>query len=188
MTDQPGRSTREQCWDHAIYTFGTGFIFETRAKKLRRALRWLTFLGIAVPVAIGGIVLSFGTQSAALPFLLALAGVLAVAQLVLSVWSLVAAWNDNLAYAVESARSNYRLATRYEDLGRNAPADLETHFSILAAERQAREDQDIARDLAEREKRMGLRAGLRKLQRACVSCKNVPMDMKPSDCPVCGQF
>jgi mobilome CxxCx(11)CxxC protein len=120
MTDMPGRSTREQCWDHAIHTFGTGFIFETRTKKLRISLRWLTFLGVAVPVAIGGIVLSFGTKSVALPYLLGAAGILAVAQLVLSVWSLVAAWNDNLAYAIESARSNYRLATRYEDLGRNS--------------------------------------------------------------------
>ncbi len=188
MTNMPGKSTREQCWDHVIYSFGTGFIFETRAKRLRRALRWLTFLGIAVPVAIGAIVLTFGTKSDALPFLLIAAGILAVAQLVLSVWSLVAAWNDNLAYSVESARSNYRLVARYEDLGRNAPADIDVRFNILEAERQAREDQDIARDLTEKEKRMGLRTGLRKLQRACVSCKNVPMDMKSSDCPVCGQF
>lgn len=182
------RSLRSKCWDLAIHAFGTAWIFEKRARKLRWKLKILSFLGIAVPVVIGGIVLSFGTNPRILPALLWVAGVLGVAQLTGSVWSLVARWDDSLAYALESVTANYRLSRRFESLGEQPPADLEVEFRVLDAENQARKDLDFRQDLTPKEKRAGLRAGLRQFQRACVGCNEVPTSMSPTDCEVCGNF
>lgn len=187
-TDDARRSLRSKCWDLAIHASGTAWIFERRARRLRRRLKILSFLGMVVPMAIGGIVLSFGTKPQILPGFLWVAGVLGVAQLIGSVWSQIARWEDSLAYALESVTANNRLSRRFESLGEHPPADLELEFRILDAENQARKDLDFRHDLTPKEKRAGLRAGLRQFQRACVSCKEVPTSMSPTSCAVCGNF
>ena len=184
-------SLRRDCWDQAIYAFGTAWIFEQRAKRYRWRLRILDFLGIVVPVTVGGIVLSFGTMPTYLPYVFVPAGILSIVQLVMSVWSLVARWEDALVYAEESVSSNHRLSREYEGLGRNPPgalADLKLRHSLLEKENQLRNELDNKQGLTEREKRGGLRAGLRRFQRPCVACKQIPQSMKPSDCDVCGRF
>src|SRR3989304_6903481 len=92
---------RQECWDRAIQTFGTAYLFEIRARRLQRRTRSLTFLGIVVPVTVGGIILSFGASPRVMPYILAIAGLLSIVQLIGSTWSLVARWDDALAYSLE---------------------------------------------------------------------------------------
>ena len=91
---------RSHCWDEAVHTFATAVMFERRARRRRGALQALNFLGIGAPVALGGVILSFGLNASYIPVLIVIAGVIGVVQLVASVWSLVAGWQDDLSFSL----------------------------------------------------------------------------------------
>ena len=76
---------RQECWTRAIKAFGTATIFEQRAQAYSWRIRIPAFLGIAVPVVVGGYVASFSATAGNLPKVLWLTGVLGLIQLVLSV-------------------------------------------------------------------------------------------------------
>lgn len=183
--------TRQACWDHALLCFGTAYIFERRANDLRGRVRLLTFLGIVVPVSVGSVVASFGTNTPVLPFVLVTAGVLSLLQLIGSVWSLAAKWNDALAYTMKSNSTNKSLSLRYRDLAENPPLDdtaFSHQFQLLQTEYRRQSEDDENQGVTEKEKRRGMRAGLREFQRKCSACHKVPVSMKPTDCDVCGNF
>ena len=102
------------CRDRAFYAYGTSRLFEKRATILATRRTWITFLGIAVPVSVGSVILSFGAVPAVLPYVIATAGVIGTIQLVLSVWSLVARWDDRYAHAVKAAQAATRLHNAWE--------------------------------------------------------------------------
>lgn len=179
---------RQQCWDNALHALGTSAIFERRANTYRQRLRLLTFLGIVVPLAVGGMVLSFGTAPNYLPIVLTVAGILGLIQLIGSAWALVARWDDSLAYALESTTSNSRIANEYEQLARNPPTDIDTRVQIITAEDRLRSDLDTKQGITEEEKRRGMRAALRQYKRPCATCGKIPDSMIATDCPTCGQF
>jgi mobilome CxxCx(11)CxxC protein len=182
---------RRDCWDQAIYAFGTAHIFERRLVSARKKLRVLTFLGVLVPVAVGGIVVSFFGIEALRPFLswlIVAAGILGTIQLSFTLWALVAKWDDIATYAASSSSENRRLAARFEELGRMPLTDFEVQYQLLKADNTRRQEADIQQGISEAEKRMITRAGLRQYQRPCVECKTVPRDMTSTNCPVCGNF
>jgi mobilome CxxCx(11)CxxC protein len=115
---------RQDCWTQALYAFGTAAIFERRAKILGRSLKGLAFMGIAVPLTIGGVVRSFSGALQYLEFALWIAGLSSLAQLILTAWSLINRWQDRHAYALASMVDNYKIAQKYEHLGKNPPGDL----------------------------------------------------------------
>lgn len=185
------QNRRRESNDSAIRHFGTAYIFEKRAKSLRKYIQMLTFLGIAVPASIGAIIGSFNLSQSLQQIIVAIAALLALLQLTITIWSVVAKWNDNLAFYLESKSSNYRLASEYERLARStdwSAEEFETRYQVLEAEGNIRTGQDNQIDLDEKEKRMGMRAGLRQYQRLCAGCGKIPIDMEPTNCPVCGKF
>ena len=192
MTSEDAQNKlREQCWNEALKTFGTGYLMERRAKRFRRALRILTFLGIGVPVLIGGVVLSFGFDFPYRDFVVGTAAVVLIAQLVVSVWALVAGWEDAHAYATSSASDNYSLSSRFRDLGNNPPPsypNFRQQFDWLQVENRHRAELDYQQGISDKEKRSGLRAGLREFRKPCVECEKIPTSMRPSACDVCGNF
>jgi mobilome CxxCx(11)CxxC protein len=52
------KKIKQTCWDNAIHSYGTGYIFQQRAALFRNRIKLLTFLGIVVPLSIGSIVMS----------------------------------------------------------------------------------------------------------------------------------
>src|SRR5579864_9055859 len=93
---------RQDCSDSALRCFGTAYIFERRATPIKSRLQWLAFLGIAGPAALGALVATFALDKKKLVLAITVAGVVSIAQLVISIWALVAHWGDDLAYYVES--------------------------------------------------------------------------------------
>jgi len=162
-------------------------VFEKRAASYRWWARVPAFLGVAVPVVVGGMVLSFGTSQPNLPRILVVAGVLGLVQLVMSVWALVAQWESSLAYALESASENHRFATEFEKLAKYPTHDLRARFDLLDSTYQARTLADVRQVVSPEEKRFGLRSGLHRFQRPCVECKVIPNPKKASGCSVCGK-
>lgn len=182
---------RRECHDSALNCFGTAYIFETRASPLRIAGKLLAFSSFAGPIAIGAVVLSFGTKGEAMPSLIALAGVLSIGQVILSLWSLIARWSENLAYCIESKTDNYFLAGEFTSLGNSTALDdakWHTQFEVLKTMGKFRQRHDLTHDISDEEKRMGMRAALRQYQRSCVYCTAAPATLESSSCPVCGNF
>ncbi len=182
---------RRQCADSALQCFGTAYIFEKRTRPIRLGLLSLSFLGIAGPAALGAIVATFNLKKPDLEVAVTVAGIIGIAQLIVSIWALVATWGDNLAYYIESKVANYRLASEYDQLGKTqmlTPTKFDLQFQLLEKEGQFRADSDGRRGITDREKRMGMRAGLRQFRRPCAGCGSVPLDVEPSNCQVCGNF
>jgi mobilome CxxCx(11)CxxC protein len=189
---ESGRTARQEergkCWDAAVHCYGTAYIFEQRAKHARTKLRWLTYVGLAVPLIVGAVVLSFRTAP---PAMQAIATIVLIGQLAVSLWSLVAKWDDQLATGLESKAANYRLATRYEELASNStmPDDeFRTLKEVCDAENRLRQEADSKQDVSDREKMLGMRRALWKYRRPCAGCKQIPDEVKSkSDCDVCGR-
>jgi len=182
---------RKEAWNYAFYTFGTGWIFEQRALSLRQRLRLLKFLGIFVPVLIGGITLSFGIEFEYIGIFIFIASAFGILQLIISIWALISKWDDSFAYATESFTSNQQISDSFKDLAVNLPKDFKTaeaKFELVNIERKAREAQDNKQGITEAEKRAGMRAALRQFRRKCAGCDKIPMSLDPSDCPICGKF
>lgn len=197
MTDSQGgealkaesdNALRLEAWELAFHAYGTAFIFRERFRRYRRKLRILAFVGLIVPLAVGGFVLAFGTGSAVLPYLTWLAASLGLAQLSVSAWSIVARWDDSLASASDGMVLNQQLYAQFKRLGREGPCDIAHKMDILRAQYQAKETEDERQAITEPERRKGMRAALRQLRKACATCSIVPDSMKPSKCATCGNF
>ncbi len=180
-----------ECWDRAVDCYGTAQIFLGRAKRYRRNLDAISYLGIAVPALVGGIVLAYGTQASWLPVIVTIASICGLIQLLLSIASVVRSWPTELEYAHESANSNFSLSDELKRLGSTAsdpPHNLESNANEVIAKDEARRQQDVKKGVSDKELRKGHRYGLRNFQRKCVACKLVPQDMSPTKCKVCGSF
>ena len=182
---------REESWKRAIECFGTGAIFQRRARSLRHRIRILVFLALGGPLLLGATVLAFGTKgrsSVLLSILIPATAIVGIAQICASLWALVARWDDSLVEASQSVAENVRLSTDFRDLGVNPPSDLESKFAILAAQYAIRSERDLGQDVSDKERRRGLRMALRQFHRPCVACGLVPLSEKASDCEVCGSY
>ncbi|KND39776.1 mobilome CxxCx(11)CxxC protein [Streptomyces stelliscabiei] len=180
---------RRRCWDAALHAYGTSYIFQKRAANLKRKTDVLTWVGFAVPLLIGALVGTFG-QNKLWSVVLTVGTVIAAVQLVVSLWSLVKRWPEELAYSSSSATANESLASRFAALGEDPPGlqTLRTQVDKLTVEDTARRDRDNEKGVTDKERRMGMRAALRKFQRQCATCHQAPTTMEPSNCGVCGQF
>ena len=191
MTDNIANEKRGICADSALKCHGTAYIFEKRAARIRRKVIILSFLGIAGPASVGAIIGTYNLDFKNIQLLLLIAGTIAIIQLIFSIWSLVSGWDRNLSYYIESKAANYRLASQYDRLSKTTTLsqnDFEVEFQALDREADIRANLDNQYDITDKEKRMGMRYGLRQYQRSCAGCNQIPTTMKATDCGICGQF
>lgn len=178
----------KDCRSKEFYAYGTTRIFERRARRLQTLRTWITFLGIVVPLVVGGVVLSFGTSANALPYLLALAGAVGTLQLVLSAWAIVSRWDEKYSYAVESSRENTELYNKFKSLADSPPADIKILYEKALRENESREFKDISQGVTDKEKRFAYRESLKYYQKPCYICDLTPKISKPTKCDACGNF
>lgn len=181
---------RSQCWDDALHAYATSYIFQRRARSLTKRVRSITYIGFVVPMVVGLLVLAYGHLKS-LPVIIAVAAAIGIGQAAVSLWSIVGGWVDGASYAATSATANELLATKYTELASNPPGDFsgfQHRYELIRVEDNARTEQDFQQGVKEAEKHMGMRAALRKYQRECVGCGQVPIDMKATNCSVCGNY
>ena len=150
----------------------------------------LSYLGIAGPASVGAIISTYSLDDKTTKLVLVVAGTIAIIQLLFSIWSLVSGWNEKLSYYLESKSSNYSLSSQYQKLSQNSSISkqgFDSELNVLDREADLRSALDNNHYVNDKEKRMGMRYGLRKFQRACAGCDIVPTDMKPTECGVCGK-
>ena len=177
---------RAHCRDKAFFAFGTSKIFELRLHELNRFRNCITYLGIVVPLMVGGIALSFDTKI--LPYVAIPAGILGSIQLALSAWSLVARWDEKHAYALSALQAQTKLYNLWDNLARRDPPDLEQQATTLDAEDQRQESQDLSQNISKKEQNYGMRAALFHFGIKCKTCDIKPLSLKASMCDTCGNF
>lgn len=189
MTYSDLNELKKRSWDRAIYAHGTAYIFNKRVEKYRRFLRAIAFLGILVPLSVGGTVLAYGTKSVNLiNFVIPIASFFGIIQIILSGLSLSSKWDDEYANSLYSLERNTYLRFEWENLAKSDYENIIKKFDILNKEDQLQEQLDIKKGITEKEKRIAMRAGLMQYQRECISCNQIPKSMSPSDCETCGNF
>ena len=184
------RAIRTQCWNNALNAYATSYIFQRRAQTLKSRLQLITYIGFAVPMIVGLLVLSYG-HFKSFEVIVAVAAAIGIGQAVFSLWSIIGGWVDGYSYAVASIAENSKLANRFTELASNPPEDLSelrVEYEKLEIQDETRQEQDYQQEIKESEKRMGMRAALRKYQRRCAGCNEIPTTMKPTTCGVCGDF
>lgn len=184
-------SLRTFCWDDSFEAFGTAYIFKQKAHRLLLGMRILQFLGLAVPVSIGVIFLSFTPNESFHGPIFVFSGIIGFLQLIGTVWGLISQWEANYAYAIESATDNFRISRNFTSIAKNQFMDeieLKAQYILLQKENEFRSSADNKQTISESELRRGMRYALREFERKCVKCEKVPYSMKSTDCPVCGQF
>jgi mobilome CxxCx(11)CxxC protein len=182
-----------ECHKRARDACGTAEILETRATTAKRRLQMLTFIGLAVPLFIGLLVIAYGFSSSVRDTLIGIGSGVLVLQGAISLWALVAKWDNSCADSTRSAMANRRLFQAFERLLIDTPSDeveFRRQVDLLVAEDNAVRDADYARgEWSEAERRLGARAAYFRLNKPCPKCGDVPRTLTcDSDCGVCGGY
>lgn len=178
---------RTNCWNTALHCFGYAYLFKRRYRTYRFWLRVLLFVGLATPLTVGALALSFGLK----PWVITIASIIGILQTILSLWAVVHKLDDAAVYSNKSGTDNDSLAENYRSLGKNPPTQKTKFmhkYELLETRRSIISEFDAEQGITAKELRMAHRAGLREFQRKCVACQTVPTDMKSTNCGVCGRF
>jgi mobilome CxxCx(11)CxxC protein len=177
-----------ECWNKALYSYGTAQIFGKRATSLRKKMRITAFFGLVVPLLFGSVALSFGTKSPLLDVLLPITGIVVAGQLVMSLWGLIAKWDDEYGYSLASMKANTHLWHKWGKLAKNQQGDFQSVFDNLSEMYHNQDLEDTQKGITDKEKRFAMRSSLFQFKRECATCNKVPTSMKPSDCDTCGNY
>lgn len=176
------------CREKEFHAYGTSRIFERRAKRYGNGRTGITYFGIVIPLLVGATAMAFGTDSKLFPGLLYFAGFLAIIQLAISVWSVVARWDERYEQALDSSRANTRLYNLWKKLVDHPPSQLSEIIEDAVSADQDQEQKDLASRITEKEKRFAMHEALFYFRKPCPTCKVVPQRKKPSKCDMCGNF
>jgi mobilome CxxCx(11)CxxC protein len=116
-------SILQDCWDDSLHSLER-LTYILKSKIIGRYLKANNFMGIIIPVLIGGIVTSYGITIETLNKILFFASPFSLFQLVLSVLSLNNKWDDAYSYYLESANDNSQLSNDYKNLAKYPPLKL----------------------------------------------------------------
>lgn len=108
----------DDCADRAVHCYGTSQIFLKRAGHYTFWIRLLTFTGLVFPILAG--LAALGNYYELLKVCLPWATVAGGIQVIISLWALVANWNESLQYAWDSGAQNSALATEFNDWAKRA--------------------------------------------------------------------
>lgn len=180
------------CRSRGIDATGTAHVLERRSTRLERQLKFLTFVGLAVPVVVGGLVLGYGAGFKALGLVIAAAAGLIVLQLVVSTWAMTAGWVDGQAMALRSAIRNRELARSLRRVAQELVADspgAALEYKHVTGRDDGQQDNDYALGFTPAETRAAHQAGLRQYQEECAGCGQKPTTLDEAiECGVCGDF
>ncbi|PKD21814.1 hypothetical protein APR41_02205 [Salegentibacter salinarum] len=182
---------RKESWNKALQSFGKAYIFSQRAEFYKKWIRSLTWLGIIIPLMIGGIAMGYGYNSSILDIALSITIPVITLQLGISAFALVNNWSDYLSYSLEATNDYNSLSESFKKIAINPPKDSYEHqklYDILETKYSLRMQQDSKYGLKDRELRRGMRSGLREFQRECVACRETPLSMQSTSCQICGNF
>lgn len=182
---------RSESHSNAFDCFGYGYIFEQRAKRLRRNLTLLQVLGVIVPATVGSILIGYGTKFKYLEAIISIAIFTSVIQFIISIWALIYKWDDELSYAYDAMQSYQSLYNRFSNLGKFPPPSYEllrVDYDLINADYITRNQLNTQHNIKEWEKRLGMHYSLREHKELCYGCQIKPLSMNSTNCYVCGNY
>jgi mobilome CxxCx(11)CxxC protein len=180
---------RKDCWDKTLDAIGYGYIYQVKIKKINFWLRISKILGIVIPVFLGGILTSAYNSPEYISLAIWITSPIALFQLILSTILTINGADDNiLKYSTKAAEysvieNEFRQMARYPN---SDEFEYLKKFEILIEREKGIGKANL--EVSDREKRMGMRFGLRELSRKCVGCELIPLSMKSTNCEICGNF
>ncbi|MCU0350620.1 MAG: hypothetical protein MUF43_07300 [Flavobacterium sp.] len=180
---------RQDCWDKALDAVAYCYIYSKKIDNIEFWLKWSKVLGIIIPVMLGGIVSSYYSDKEIMGLSLKILTPIALLQLIVSTYlSIVGSDEKIMNYVTKSTDYNF-LASQFEQLAKYPTENYDEYNNkyeiLLTREREISRGNHI---ISDKEKRMGMRYGLRNFQRKCVGCKETPLSMNPTNCDICGNF
>lgn len=184
------KKIRVDCWDKALDCFGYSYIYSKKNESLNIWLRLTKLLGILIPVLLGGLLSSYYlTNKDLIELALKITTPIALLQLCVSAYLSIIGSEDKVnLYSTKSVEYSL-LNSEFERLAKLPPdneKDLQNIYDILL-ERE-RGISKTSFNVSDKERRMGMRIGLRNYRRNCAGCNEIPTSMTPTKCPVCGNF
>jgi len=189
MTEQ---QIQGEAWDNVVHSEGTRTIFEDRGRVLKARVKIRDFLSVFVPIVVAFI---YSTDwIAKYPdyknLALVLLSIVGVFQVLMSAWSLVSKWDEDLAYSSRAVRDNYEQREGWKELAKGQAPDFAHTFTLMKDRQKLIDSHDSERDISASDRQSGMRAGLILCQRPCV-CGIVPQSAKKplwvrKPCTVCG--
>ncbi|EPW0993882.1 mobilome CxxCx(11)CxxC protein, partial [Vibrio cholerae] len=172
-------------------SYGTAQIFEIRANRLKKLRSVITFLGIVLPVFVGGVYISFGQSKDVMSTILVFAGIAGVLQLVLSTWSLVSGWDSKYELAIKSLQgntANFNSCKRFSNAEYRSDAELLTAYDSIVRDIEQQELIDITQHISKAEKHLAYVSALTYYNRSCHVCETNPNHASTlKKCSSCGQ-
>lgn len=172
--------------------YGTTRLFDKRMRSLDWKRKVVTFLGIFVPLMIGGTVLSFGLKVSFLQIFITIAGLATIVQLAFSLWSLVSAWDRAYSDCMASVKENTAIYNQANSIKKKIGHIDELHLKALVDDLmdryQRREQEDLALGVNDKEIRYATRMACFYFKKNCHVCNNKPITLKPGNCDGCGNF
>ena len=181
---------RSRAWNHALNAHGTFEVFARRQRRLRRRTQLRDFLGLLVPILV-----AFAATATWLDryrdWALAALGVAGLAQFIVTVWSIIKRWDEELAYASRAVRDSYELKTAWIQIAENEVTNPELSYQITFEQQRIIDSHDIGKEFTLSEKRYGMRLALFERQRKCAVCEHVPKSPRMprfvwNRCDACG--
>jgi len=168
--------------DRAVEAYGTAVVFQKRASRYRRLIASLNFVGLAIPLTIGGIALANLLAKHWFERMGYFAGVLVAIQGIVFLWSVIANWPESLDYSAGASAENIALYMRLKTLRAQImspplPPGFDAAYASLIVRDDDQIKQDFRRAVGESEKIYGYRAALLYLQEECFVCRKSPESM-----------
>lgn len=183
---------RQEAWKQCIDNRGAQEIFKRRAASLNYWMRTRDFLAFAIPLIVGFVATTdwiekLGSFKGLALAALAVAG---LAQVLLSLWSLITRWDEDRAKSIQLVADSSELEVQWRDIGRHDVTGLHSAYVVAKARQLVVDARLAAAEITQPERFVGLRAGLQEIQRPCVKCNNIPATIDPPKkpqklCPVC---
>ena len=180
---------RRDCWDKALDSFGFSYIYSRKTQKLDLYIKWIRVLGFIIPVLLGAIVSSYYAKKEIIETAMFFATPLAIAQLVLSAMVTSLGSETKLSGYITKSIEYGLLNSEFQQLANFPDNNFETlskKYDILVERERGLSKGN--NELTDKEKRRGMRAGLRNYKRACVGCGETPLSIVSTKCEVCGNF
>lgn len=180
---------RTDCWDKTLDAIGYSYIYLLKIKKINFWLRISKILGIIIPVFLGGVLTSTYNSPEYISLAIWITSPFAIIQLLLSTILTINGADENvLRYSTKAAEYSV-IETEFRQMARYPIIDEFEYlkkFEILIEREKGISKGNL--EVTDKEKRIGMRFGLRELSRSCVGCNETPLSMKTSNCDICGNF
>jgi len=180
---------RIESHDLKLHSYGLAYIFNEKKNMYDSLIKFLTFLGIVIPILIGLIALGYELDSFTLKLAKTIAIPISIFQCLVSALALVYKWGDNLLISSELSHSYAILSNDFKMLAEYPPDEYEKFKNeFLSLKKDYEQKGQHSPKIKEYELRKGMRYALRQFQVKCYECGIIPISMESTNCGVCGKF